>query len=191
MPTNMNDLRVIKTLEAIHTSFEELASSKGMGSFTVTELCRQARINKKTFYRYYSGIDDLLAEYQRRLASEYVERTAHLRIPADAAELTRQFILFSCEAGERSPLYERITAGNSLVPLREQMVDQVLESRRISPEGFGNLDADEASIVIAYMQQVGQTVYRQWVADGKRIKPQRLADLAAQLVTRGIEGALY
>ncbi len=191
MPTNMNDLRVVKTLEAIHDAFEELASSEGIGSFTVTELCRRARINKKTFYRYYSGIDGLMAEYQQELASEYVRRTTHLRIPADAEELTRQFILFSCEMGERSPLYERITAGNSLTPLREQMVDQVLESRRISADGFGTLEADEASIVIAYMQQVGQIVYRQWVADGKRVDPRRLADLAGRLVTRGLDGALY
>ena len=188
--TNMNDLRVVKTLDAIHTAFEALAASKAPGALTVTELCQEARINKKTFYRYYPDMGSLLAEYQASLAAEYVERTKHLRIPTDAAELTRQFILFSCEMGEKSPLYERITAGTEFVPMREQMIDRVLESRRVSPEGFDGLDADEVSIVIAYLQQVGQTAYRQWVVDGKRLAPERLADLAANLVTHGLDGVL-
>ena len=188
--TNMSDLRVVKTLDAIHTAFEELACEKGPGSLTVTELCGRARINKKTFYRYYASIGALLAEYQARLATEYVERTSHLRIPADTAELTRQFIPFSCEKGEESPLYERITAGTELAPLREQMIDRVLESRRVSPEGFAGLGSDEASVVIAYLQQVGGIVYRQWVVDGKRLAPERLADLAAELATHGLAGVL-
>ena len=43
----------------------------------------------------------------------------------------------------------------------------------------------------AHMQQVGHTVYRQWVTDGKRMESQRLADLAARMAARGAEGALY
>ena len=181
--THTGDLRVTKTMEAIHAAFEKLVCENGYDALTVAELCREARINKKTFYRHYPSLDGLLGEYQANMASAYVRRTAHLRIPADAAELTRQFILFSCEMGERSPLYERITAGADLGPIREQMIDRVLENRRVSPEGFGNLDADEASIVIAYLQQVGLIVYRQWIADGKRVSPDRLADLAARLVS--------
>lgn len=65
------------------------------------------------------------------------------------------------------------------------------ERRRISPEGSGDPDADTISIGIVYMQQASHTVYRQWVTDGKRMESQRLEDLAARMVARGAEGALY
>lgn len=44
---NATDLRIVKTLEAIHGSFEELAGKQALESITVAELCRQARIGKK------------------------------------------------------------------------------------------------------------------------------------------------
>lgn len=44
---NATDLRIVKTLDAIHGSFEELAGKQALESITVAELCRQARIGKR------------------------------------------------------------------------------------------------------------------------------------------------
>lgn len=180
------DLRVVKTLDAIRTNFEQLVCENGYHKLTVARLCESARINKKTFYRYYTCLDDLLVQVQREFASEYVELTQHLRIPEDAGEITRQFILYSCETGERSPFYEAVTCGSDFSNIRASMIEKVLESRRISPSGFGALSAEETSVVISFLEQTGLTAYRQWVADGKRLPPERLASLTADLV----EGAL-
>ena len=103
------DLRVVKTLDAIRTHFEQLVCECGYDKLTVASLCESARINKKTFYRHYKSLDDLFAQVQREFASEYVELTGHLRIPEDAGEITRRFILYSCETGARSPFYEAVT----------------------------------------------------------------------------------
>ena len=70
------------------------------------------------------------------------------------------------------------------------MIDNVLESRRVSPGGFGALSAEEASVVISFLQQTGINAYRQWVADGKRLSPERLASLTASLVEGALEGVL-
>ena len=60
--TPAKDLRVTKTLEAIDTTFRAMMLEGGYESITVKDLCERARINKKTFYRYYETLDDLLAE---------------------------------------------------------------------------------------------------------------------------------
>lgn len=180
------DLRVVKTLDAIRTHFEQLVCECGYDKLTVARLCESARINKKTFYRHYKSLDDLLAQVQREFASEYVKLTGHLRIPEDAGEITRRFILYSCETGEKSPFYEAVTCSSAFSSIRASMIDNVLESRRVSPGGFGVLSAEEASVVISFLQQTGINAYGQWVADGKRIPPERLASLTADLV----EGAL-
>ena len=180
------DLRVVKTLDAIRTQFERLVCENGYDKLTVAQLCQAARINKKTFYRHYKSLDDLLSQVKQEFTDEYVKLTGHLRIPDDAGEITRRFILYSCEAGERSPFYEAVTCSRGFSDIQSSMIDKVLDSRRLSPGGFENLAAGEASVVIAFLQQTGINAYRQWVADGKTLSPEQLANLTATLV----EGAL-
>lgn len=184
------DLRVVKTLDAIRTHFEQLVCECGYDKLTVARLCESARINKKTFYRYYRSLDDLLAQVQREFASEYVGLTGHLRIPEDAGEITRRFILYSCETGGKSPFYEAVTCSSAFSSIQASMIDDVLESRRVSPGGFGALSAEEASVVISFLQQTGINAYRQWVADGKRLSPERLAGLTVGLVEGALEKVL-
>ena len=64
------DLRVQKTIEAIHSTFEEMLCEMDYKKITVKELCERARINKKTFYRYYDVLDDLLEETQNVFIQE-------------------------------------------------------------------------------------------------------------------------
>ena len=70
------------------------------------------------------------------------------------------------------------------------MIDDVLVSRRVSPGGFGSLSAEEASVVISFLQQTGINAYRQWVADGKRLSAEELASLTADLVEGALERVL-
>lgn len=56
------DLRVQKTIQSIRTAFSVMLLKEDYRKITVTALCRQAVINKKTFYRYYDSVDALLEE---------------------------------------------------------------------------------------------------------------------------------
>ena len=60
------DLRVIKTREAIEQAFLSLLERKPLSRITVTELAREARINKGTFYLHYSDLTDLYRKTVRR-----------------------------------------------------------------------------------------------------------------------------
>ncbi|MGO3118504.1 MAG: TetR/AcrR family transcriptional regulator [Levilactobacillus brevis] len=65
MQTNQyQDLRVQRTINSIYDAFEQLICEKDYQKITVTELARRAQVNKKTFYRYYPTLDDLLIELQ-------------------------------------------------------------------------------------------------------------------------------
>ena len=56
---NENDLRVIKTKESIDQAFMSLLKKKPLAKISVTELAKEARINKGTFYLHYEDINDL------------------------------------------------------------------------------------------------------------------------------------
>ena len=103
------DLRVQKTIDAIQKTFEDMICEMDYEKITVKELCERARINKKTFYRYYSVLDDLLAELQGVMIEEYLERIKNYRIPEDLDKINREFFLYSAEKGsvyEKSPAAE-------------------------------------------------------------------------------------
>ena len=76
---------------------------------TVKELCERARINKKTFYRYYSVLDDLLTELQGVMIEEYLERIKNYRIPEDLDKINREFFSIPQKKGlstKKSPAAE-------------------------------------------------------------------------------------
>ena len=56
------DRRILKTKKAIYEALVELMQKKKLNSITVTELAAHADINRKTFYTYYSTVNDVLDE---------------------------------------------------------------------------------------------------------------------------------
>ena len=57
-------LRRNRTHTRIKSSLLELMSRKSFESITVTELAREAGINRKTFYSHFEGLDAVLAELE-------------------------------------------------------------------------------------------------------------------------------
>lgn len=78
------DLRVIKTKEVLHESLLGLLKEKSLHTISVTELCREAQINRGTFYLHYGKVEDLFEEYfkeiMRDLMESYMEPYKHVHI---------------------------------------------------------------------------------------------------------------
>ena len=183
--TGTEDLRVQKTVGAIQETFKQLLLEKPYEKITVRELCERARINKKTFYRYYETLDYLLAELQGTYRDAYLARTRDLRVPEDTEAITREFVLYSCAQDE---VYERITCDPSLARIQRAMTEGVLASRCFDESAFSGVPEGEASLLVTFVQTVPLTLYRRWVADGKPVSPERLADIACTLVLGGMHG---
>ena len=132
--TPANDLRVTKTLEAIDTSFRAMMLESGFESITVKALCERARINKKTFYRYYETLDDLLAEVMATYAAAWRKRTSRLRMPDDLAEVARELFHFGAE---QDALYDAITCDPAYDKIQARLQDDASGERvEEVPEGF-------------------------------------------------------
>lgn len=180
--TGKEDLRVQKTVTAIREAFESLLCEKDYEKITVTELAARARINKKTFYAYYSDLDDVLAEMQEELSRKYIERTKGLRRIEDAAQITREFFTFSDEQGLA---YEKITCGGSytLNHIRGQMM------KRVANESVPKANEKE-QMVLAFMRAATLEMYKFWVDGGKRIPLEEIVNNTISLICKGIDGTI-
>ena len=182
--TPANDLRVTKTLDAIDTAFRAMVLEKGLAAITVKELCERARINKRTFYRYYETLDDLMAEVVVTYAASWHRRTGHLSMPEDIREVTREFFLFGAA---QDALYDAITCDPAWDSVQRSLQDDASgEHVERVPAGF---TPERWHVVYAWQSGAVLNMYRAWVADGKRIPPEEMADLAARLVCDGFRSA--
>lgn len=183
--TGSEDLRVQKTIDAIQKTFEEMICEMDYDQITVKELCERARINKKTFYRYYNVLDDLLAELQEILTREYLERIADYRIPEELDKINREFFLYSAEKGLA---YEKITCSGSYNYIRNKMMKSVMSSTWGKNNWLQSLDPAKQNILLGFIQSASVEMYRRWVEDGKKISLEEIIEISSQLLCSGVNG---
>ena len=179
------DLRVQKTIEAIHKTFEEMICEMDYEKITVKELCERARINKKTFYRYYDVLDDLLSELQNIMTREYLERIADYRIPEELDKINREFFLYSVEKGQKK---KKITCSGSYNYIRNKMVNNVMSSTWGKSTWLQLLDTYKQNILLGFVQRASVEMYRRWVTDGKKIPLEEIIEISNQLLCAGVNG---
>lgn len=179
--TGHEDLRVQRTINNIYQAFESLICEKDYRKITITELSRRAQINKKTFYRYYETLDDLLAELQARYADEYLQQIKDFQYPRDLEKSVKTFFLFSASQGEA---YDRITTSLSYSGIRREMIDNVMSKSWGQSVEFNRLKDYEKQILLNFITQTGLTIYQNWTANG-RIQPIEEVITAAQKLMRG------
>ena len=183
--TGTEDLRVQKTIEAIRAVFEQMICEMDYHEMTVKELCERATINKKTFYRYYPTMDDLLLELQMEISSEYIEMISHYRLPEELDKVNETFFRYSVSKGE---VYEKITCAAGYTSIRNKMIDRVNEATWGRSAWFNNIPEWQRHMLIVYVQFTIVELYKQWVADGKKTPVEEVIKMSNCLICQGIDG---
>lgn len=65
-----NDLRVLKTKQALHEALLQLLKQRALEQVTISELCRVAKVNRGTFYLHYGRVEDLFEEYFQEITAD-------------------------------------------------------------------------------------------------------------------------
>ncbi|WP_047999453.1 TetR/AcrR family transcriptional regulator [Lactiplantibacillus herbarum] len=93
------DQRVIKTKQALTTALFNLLQQQTIDTITVTALCREAQINRRTFYIHYERVTDIFEDYQIELSAEVAASLAGERTNAANLVATFDKILMANFAG--------------------------------------------------------------------------------------------
>ena len=179
------DLRVQKTISAIHEAFETMILETNYDKITVKALCERARINKKTFYRYYETLDFLLAEIMDKFATDFLERIKNYRVPEDLEKINREFFIYSTEQGD---LYERIVCYAPHQAISRKMISHIINQTWNSALKFQELNIYEQNLLLSFIYNVGLELYRQWVSDDKKLSLEEIITLSNKLLCTGVFG---
>ncbi len=64
------DLRIIKTKQALHAALLTLLSQKPLEQISIAEICREAKVNRGTFYLHYEQKEGLFEEYFQEIMED-------------------------------------------------------------------------------------------------------------------------
>ena len=181
------DLRVIKTREAIHNAFKQMICDMDYDEITIKELTQRAQINRKTFYLHYGSLDDLLEELQQEIAENFISRKVSYASMKDIRGLIR---LFFEHAANMPLLHERLMCSGSYRPRWEKINKRIMDYRRETNRGAFGLNQYEENLVFAYYGANSTILYRQWVEDGKKLSLEELIDIAEKLICGGMSSVV-
>ena len=93
----MEDIRIVKTKESLFETLIDLLNFTRFENITVSKLCKEARVNRSTFYAHYKNIDELFKEHFERIFNE---------LQHEYLEINKK--LLSIEMDSMVPLYRHI-----------------------------------------------------------------------------------
>ena len=179
------DLRVQKTVTSIRKTFFEMLLDTELKKISVTNLCQRAKINKKTFYRYYETIDFLVDEIIGEFVDDFIERTKNFRVPEDLDKINREFFIFSVEQGK---IYEKIISSPAWQIISKKFVEKIINYTWQSSTQFQKLNSCKKNLLICFVMNVGIELYRQWLSDDKKIPLEEVISISNNLLCHGVFG---
>lgn len=183
--TGTEDLRVQKTMTAISEAFVCLVLECDYTKISLKDVCERAKINKKTFYRYYPTLHDLFCETLEKLSLGYLERISGCTLPDDLKYINREFFTYAVEQGA---LYEKLLCHGSYNTYGKAMLGDLVRRAWQTSEIFTTMDFYRQNILLCFLQNTGTELYRQWIVDGKSIPLEEIINLSESLLCHGVHG---
>ena len=181
---NYEDIRIKKTIRNIHKSFIELFKGKDYEKITVKELIEKAEISKKTFYRYYSSIDNLFLEIQDKITDKYIQKFSLLAFPKDLKNIINTFIDFSEIYGNA---HDKIIIDSKNDYVLQKMINNIIKKTWEKSEFFKEKEPYLRNIILSFVFSSILGSYKQWINDGKKIPLQNFIETIESLIYNGIK----
>ncbi|MFB5265741.1 TetR/AcrR family transcriptional regulator [Paenibacillus enshidis] len=189
---NENDVRVIKTKKALHQALLALLKTRTLESISVSSLCREADVNRGTFYLHYKDIRALFDEHLHDLLSDleqsYYEPYRHTsRITS--SHLDPSTIRIFHHVKKYQEFYEIVFDNNSSLSYYYSLFEKIKSLIQGSTPPF-ELDKLDASLHAAYQTNAIMGLLIQWSKDGFARSPEYMNEqLASILRSLGKESA--
>ncbi len=83
-----------KTTAKIRSTFIKMLSKNSVNDITVTDLCKAAGVNRATFYYHYNSVEDVAAEIERNMESEFARFLSLSTITEDGSPEKSFYVTF-------------------------------------------------------------------------------------------------
>ncbi len=170
--------RITVTKRMLKEGLIRLLEKKPLDKISITELCREAEINRTTFYRHYELPKDVLMEMQSDFFEDAVK---HFNNPMTTNDL-EQFFIYLYEHSELVKLFFQYNSdadwAKSFTWIFNSFPDKMM------PKAFRNIDENSAKLLSTYLAGGTFFLARQWIIEDIPIPPKDVAAIALNILDK-------
>ncbi len=170
--------RVVVTKRMLKEGLMRLLKDKPLDKISITELCREAGINRTTFYRHYEWPRDVLTEMQNEFFEETLE---HFQNPLTVSDVERLFVCLS-ENAELVKSFFQYNSDADWMNIFSQIYSSFPRKRMM--KAFQNLDENSAELLHAYLSGGAYFLARKWILDDIPMSPKEVAAVALSVLDK-------
>lgn len=186
------DLRIIKTREAIKEAFIQLVAEKGFEALTIKDITEKARINRGTFYAHYEDKYDCMASYEAQFMEGVVSIVKrHCPLP-ESIHLINDPLPIAIEIFQH--LYQHKEVLKVLLSpkgdpylqdkLKQSMWKQLFEKTTV-PLFNPSQMLVSAEYFASYISGAHLSVIQTWLNNGCKETPEEMASILSKLTAKG------
>ena len=155
----------------------ELLQEKELNQITVGEVCKNALVNRSTFYAHFQDIYDVITQIEEDLEKELLQTYEETDLSPRSASIVREYLLvFLKFAAKYRRFYQLLmrdtenpVARNLIAMLRNQVVTPLMRELSVPDRA--------ASYYFSYALAGFLSVIRQWLDEKCPETPEELADI--------------
>lgn len=177
--------RVAMTKRLVQEGLLRLLDKKELAKISVTELCREADVNRATFYRYYGSPADVLSAIKKQFFQDLLEsqEKTDAKAPATYLEVMERM----CEY-----LHENRELAKHIIRNMDFDIPYVVIQMSHGQNGTYDYltthfdDKDSVKLADTFICYGGYSVIRQWLTEDMEKTPQEIAGILCRLMNSDI-----
>ena len=183
-----HDRRILKTKRAIYEALVELMQKKSLNSITVTELAAAANINRKTFYTYYSTVNDVLDEVINELISSLKDLMYAMSEDYNMLSPQTLFAFLNTIMSDVDIVRALFTSdnGNMLFNKLQKALQETLLKELIDNDIKMNIPPEQYPLISSFVAGGMIYVYYEWITNPNGTSLDEMARTLTTLIISGV-----
>lgn len=178
MALKRENQRILLTRRLLQEGLLRLLEVKELEKISVTELCREAGINRATFYNHYDSPQALLAGIEAGIRQDLEEMTSMPTSPEDAAQQLERICVYLKAHARLINILRRCHADEELAYAFSDL------SRYSGFRQNSDLDETRAQLAATYLHTGCYYMIREWLEKDIDMTPREIAQLAMHIINK-------
>lgn len=186
------DRRIRKSKEAIRTALVKLLTYKNLENITITELAKEANINRKTFYNNYENIFQVIEEIENDIVHSFNEVLTKLNLEESLKQPMKVFESLTSIIQKDFEFYSDLVQAQKVGDFN--LISKITET--LKEQAKSNLPSDlfqdkfTMEFSINYIITGMMEGYKEWLQNPKEISLEKLAQTMRTIIFSGLDGVL-
>ena len=167
--------RVVLTKRLLKEALLRLLEKKSLDRISITELCKEAGINRATFYRHYELPRDLLIEIETEFFEEMMKS---FKAPLSVEDVERCYAYF-WEHADLVRVFMQYNLDANITKIFD-----VLYQNTLNTKAFQFFDTEDSQLIYVFLAGGGCSLLRQWLMSDIQKTPKEIAEITFSIINQ-------